>query len=155
HFYAHMETERALPVLYNLAELIEGYRTLYRLASSKAHAIPGRDPLVIERYPPASEATRGWVARLALELMTCPAAMRFTTLVGRPELRRRLDDPGWRIFDCRFSLADPAAGRAAYREGHIPGALHADIDEHLSGPHLPGVTGRHPLPSREAWIATV
>ncbi len=79
--------------------------------------------------------------------------MRFRTLIAPAELARRLDDPGVRIFDCRFSLADPAAGRNAWREGHLPGALHADIDLDLSGPRIPGVTGRHPLPSRAEWIA--
>ncbi len=67
HFYAHMETARAFPVLYNLAELIEGYGTLYRLASSKAHVIPGHDPLVLARYPAASDSTEGWIARLDLD----------------------------------------------------------------------------------------
>jgi len=70
HFYAHMETGRAFPVVYNVAELIEGYATLYRLASSTAHVIPGHDPLVLERYPAASESTRGWVARVDLDPLT-------------------------------------------------------------------------------------
>lgn len=67
HFYAHMEQERAFPILYNLAELLEGYRTLRRLASSPRHIVPGHDPLVIARYPAASDATTGWIARLDLE----------------------------------------------------------------------------------------
>jgi len=70
HFYAHMETGRAFPVLYSLAELIEGYATLYRLASSKAHVIPGHDPLVLTRYPAASDRTRGWIARVDLDPVT-------------------------------------------------------------------------------------
>ncbi|MFS8608932.1 MAG: sulfurtransferase [Gammaproteobacteria bacterium] len=81
--------------------------------------------------------------------------MSFRTLVDAAEIARRLDDPGLRIFDCRFSLADPSVGRRAWREGHIPGALHADIDLDLSGPRIPGVTGRHPLPSRDAWLSRV
>lgn len=64
HFYAHMEQNRAFPILYNLAELLEGYKTIRRLASSDQHVIPGHDPLVIERYPPAKSAADGWVARL-------------------------------------------------------------------------------------------
>src|SRR5690606_6573392 len=67
HFYAHMETGRAFPVLYNLAELLAGYDSWYRLASSTAHVIPGHDPLVLERYPAASDAMRGWVARVDLD----------------------------------------------------------------------------------------
>jgi thiosulfate/3-mercaptopyruvate sulfurtransferase len=79
----------------------------------------------------------------------------FQTLVPVHELSRHLDDAAWRVFDCRFSLADPAAGRNAYRSSHVPGALYADIDEDLSGPRIPGVTGRHPLPDRSEWIARV
>jgi glyoxylase-like metal-dependent hydrolase (beta-lactamase superfamily II) len=67
HFYAHMETGRAFPILYNLGELLEGYDTLRRLASSTAHIIPGHDPLVIERYPAASQHSEGWIARLDAE----------------------------------------------------------------------------------------
>ena len=44
--------------------------TLYRLASSKAHVIPGHDPLVIERYPAASAQTEGWIARVDLDPTT-------------------------------------------------------------------------------------
>jgi glyoxylase-like metal-dependent hydrolase (beta-lactamase superfamily II) len=67
HFYAHMEQRRAFPVLYNLGELLEGYKTLQKLAASPSHIIPGHDPLVIGRYPAASNATEGWVARVDLE----------------------------------------------------------------------------------------
>ncbi len=49
--------------------------------------------------------------------------------------------------DCRWSLDDPAWGRTAYREGHIPGAVYLDLDRDLSAP--PGAGGRHPLPSPE------
>jgi glyoxylase-like metal-dependent hydrolase (beta-lactamase superfamily II) len=64
HFYAHIEQNRAFPILYNLADLLEGYRTLRKLASSERHVIPGHDPLVITRYAAASVPTEGWVARL-------------------------------------------------------------------------------------------
>jgi len=50
------------------------------------------------------------------------------------------------IFDCRFSLTDPHAGRAAYTAAHIPGARFADLEQDLSG--KPGAGGRHPLPDR-------
>jgi thiosulfate/3-mercaptopyruvate sulfurtransferase len=76
-----------------------------------------------------------------------------TTLVTVTELTQHLDDAAWRVFDCRSSLTDSAAGRRAYLESHIPGAVHADVGEELSAPHVPGATGRHPLPSRNEWIA--
>jgi glyoxylase-like metal-dependent hydrolase (beta-lactamase superfamily II) len=67
HFYQHIETRRVFRVLYNLADMVEGYNTLERLASSKAHVIPGHDPLVLARYPAASKQTAGWIARVDLE----------------------------------------------------------------------------------------
>ncbi len=74
------------------------------------------------------------------------------SLVSTEALARHLQD--WVIVDCRHSLQDTEAGRRAYLAGHIPGAhfLHADRD--LSGP-MTGHDGRHPLPSPEAFIATL
>ena len=68
------------------------------------------------------------------------------TIVDVTTLAAHLEDPGWAVVDCRHSLADPGRGQRAYHEAHIPGAVHADLDQHLSGPILPGETGRHPLP---------
>lgn len=62
------------------------------------------------------------------------------------ELARSLGAPHTSIVDCRFSLADPEAGRRAYLAGHVPGAVYAHLDEDLSGPKIAGKTGRHPLP---------
>lgn len=67
HFYQHLETRRLFRVLYNVGDMLEGYATLERLASSRAHIVPGHDPLVLARYPAASERTAGWIARLDLE----------------------------------------------------------------------------------------
>src|SRR5215212_8549265 len=72
----------------------------------------------------------------------------YTTIVARDILQRHLQDPGWIIFDCRFNLAAPAAGEAAYRESHIPGARYAHLERDLSAPKT-AVTGRHPLPNPE------
>lgn len=52
------------------------------------------------------------------------------------------------VFDCRYALGDAALGQSEYEKSHIPGALYADLEKDLSGLILPGVTGRHPLPSR-------
>ncbi|AOU99056.1 hypothetical protein BI364_14900 [Acidihalobacter yilgarnensis] len=56
------------------------------------------------------------------------------------------------LVDCRFDLAHPNAGRQAYLAGHLPGAVYAHLDEALSG-HLGPDTGRHPLPTPEAFGA--
>ncbi len=58
----------------------------------------------------------------------------------------------WVVVDCRFNLLQPEAGRAAYRDGHIPGAWYADLDRDLSAPRGAD-TGRHPLPDPEALRA--
>lgn len=62
-----------------------------------------------------------------------------------------------RVFDVRFDLARPEAGEAAWREGHLPGAHYLHLDRDLSAkdgvPALCG--GRHPLPTREVFAATV
>ncbi len=72
--------------------------------------------------------------------------MYINTLVTTEDLARHLEDPDWVVFDCRFTLTDTEAGRRAYAEGHIPGARYAHLDEDLSGPIVPGKTGRHPMP---------
>ena len=66
-------------------------------------------------------------------------------LISAGELNERLEDPGCRIVDCRFDLADVDAGLRRYLESHIPGAVFADLDRDLSAPVSPE-TGRHPLP---------
>ena len=60
-----------------------------------------------------------------------------------------LADPQVRIVDCRFVLGDPDAGRRRYRDGHIAGAVFADLDTDLAGPVGDGRDGRHPLPSAQ------
>ena len=64
HFYANMEEARPFPIVYNVADMVEGYARLRSLAESPAHIIPGHDPLVLERYPAPSKALQGIVARL-------------------------------------------------------------------------------------------
>ena len=57
------------------------------------------------------------------------------------------------LCDCRFDLTNPEAGRKAYEESHMLGAIYVDLDQDLSGPKT-GSNGRHPLPSPEAWAQT-
>ena len=70
---------------------------------------------------------------------------RFTTLISAAELDKALTDPDLILFDCRFDLADTARGRRDYQASHIPNAVYAHLDEHLSSP-ITSQTGRHPLP---------
>jgi len=64
HFYANMEQGRAFPILHDLAAMLEGHRLLYRLAGSPDTVIPGHDPLVTRRYPPAHPELAGLAVRL-------------------------------------------------------------------------------------------
>lgn len=70
----------------------------------------------------------------------------FTTLISVEELSGHLADSDWCVIDCRHDLANPAFGRSAYNDGHIPGALFLHLDDDLSGPRN-GTNGRHPLPA--------
>ena len=71
-------------------------------------------------------------------------------IISARELERQSRDGSVKIFDCRFALNDPDAGRAAYEGSHIPGAVYVDLEKDLSGPITPE-TGRHPLPDFPAW----
>lgn len=64
HLYANIEQGLPYPVTYSVAEVMEGYKRAYALASSREHVIPGHDPLVLTRYPAAAPELKGWVARL-------------------------------------------------------------------------------------------
>jgi glyoxylase-like metal-dependent hydrolase (beta-lactamase superfamily II) len=64
HFYANMEQVRPFPIVFNVADMVEGYARLRALADSPGHIIPGHDPLVLQRYPAPAESLRGIVARL-------------------------------------------------------------------------------------------
>ena len=61
HLYAHIEGGRVFPLVYNVHEVVEGYRTLRKLATSPRHVVPGHDPLVLARYPAAKwDSKAGW-----------------------------------------------------------------------------------------------
>jgi thiosulfate/3-mercaptopyruvate sulfurtransferase len=72
--------------------------------------------------------------------------MSYNTLITAQTLHQNINRPKWIIIDCRFSLADSAAGHYAYRHGHIPNARYADLNKDLSS-EIQSYTGRHPLPN--------
>src|SRR2546430_17231219 len=55
------------------------------------------------------------------------------------------------LLDVRWRLVGSPGppGIAAYRAGHLPGAVFTDLDRDLSG--APGPGGRHPLPEAAAF----
>ena len=66
-------------------------------------------------------------------------------LISVTELNALLSDPKLVLLDVRYSLTDAAYGRAAYAEGHIPGARFADLKADVAGV-CSGSNGRTPLP---------
>ncbi|WP_286998072.1 MULTISPECIES: sulfurtransferase [Comamonas] len=100
--------------------------------------------------------------------------MTYTTLISTAQLQTlQASGQPYMVFDCSFDLSNPAAGRQQYTQAHIPGAVYADLDQHLSARHgapgkdgqvhtaqtdQPASGGRHPLPSRERfaqWLSSV
>nr|WP_233582966.1 sulfurtransferase [Candidimonas sp. SYP-B2681] len=73
-------------------------------------------------------------------------------MIEAHELREKISCPGWLIFDVRHDLINHQAGRQAYEQGHIPGALYLDHERQLSAPKT-GRNGRHPLPARTDFAA--
>jgi thiosulfate/3-mercaptopyruvate sulfurtransferase len=71
--------------------------------------------------------------------------MSYSSLLGVAELLPHIGQEDWLLVDCRSDIADPGAGLRAYREGHLPGAVFADLNRDLSDLSRPGL-GRHPFP---------
>ena len=85
-----------------------------------------------------------------------------TTLINAPQLQALISDrQALMVFDCSFELMQPGAGDAQYAQAHVPGAVRADLDRHLSavkGAPDAASGGRHPLPSRvtfATWLSSI
>jgi len=77
-----------------------------------------------------------------------------TPLIDVNELHEQIAAGGLCVIDCRFSLADTAAGERLYRDAHLPGAHYAHLDHDLSSPIVSGLSSRHPLPDPERLVQT-
>ncbi|MGO4678035.1 N-acyl homoserine lactonase family protein [Bosea sp. 2YAB26] len=64
HFFENFERDIPFPWIYNVGATLEGFKRLRELASDPRLVIPGHDPQIMERFPAASEAAKGIVARL-------------------------------------------------------------------------------------------
>ena len=83
----------------------------------------------------------------------------FTTLISADELRAALARSASIVLvDASFDLADPSAGESSWRAGHPPGAVYLHLERDLSGAKSARAgefRGRHPLPSRADFAATL
>jgi thiosulfate/3-mercaptopyruvate sulfurtransferase len=73
-------------------------------------------------------------------------------LISTAELGSIIDRPDTAVLDVRWRLIGPS-GRADYDEAHLPGAVFVDLDTELAAP--PDHRGRHPMPTGEAFQATM
>ena len=64
HFYANIEQVRPFPVVFNVGDMVEGYKRIYQLADSPELVIPGHDPAVFDRFPAVDREKAGWILRL-------------------------------------------------------------------------------------------
>ncbi|WP_406356827.1 sulfurtransferase [Streptomyces hirsutus] len=62
-------------------------------------------------------------------------------------------DVRWRLSTAAAAGEPPFDGRAAYRDGHLPGAVFIDLDRELAA--APAGRGRHPLPDPEEFGAAM
>ncbi len=81
--------------------------------------------------------------------------MSYNTLIPASDLNHHLQEGDWAVVDCRFLLKEPERGRQDYLRSHISGAIYAHLNDDLSGPVIPGKTGRHPLPSIASFSETL
>jgi thiosulfate/3-mercaptopyruvate sulfurtransferase len=76
------------------------------------------------------------------------------TLVSAQELAQRMASGNVLVVDCRHDLADLQRGAREYAQGHIPGAVYADLHSDLADVSKTGL-GRHPLPDAQAFSAVL
>jgi glyoxylase-like metal-dependent hydrolase (beta-lactamase superfamily II) len=65
HFYANIEEDRPFSVITDLRQMYEAFDVVRALADSPEHIVPGHDPEVMKRYPPASPELEGIAVRIA------------------------------------------------------------------------------------------
>ncbi len=51
HYYENFLGGRAFPIVYNVADMLQGHRRVVQAADSIDHVVPGHDPQVLTRYP--------------------------------------------------------------------------------------------------------
>jgi thiosulfate/3-mercaptopyruvate sulfurtransferase len=79
----------------------------------------------------------------------------YSTLIQASDLMALVDKPSELVLlDVSFDLTDAQAGERSHTEGHVPGAIYLHLERDLSRAKT-GHNGRHPLPDRSVFAATV
>jgi len=64
HYYENMEATRPFPIVFDVPAMIAGYDRLRSLSGRDGVIVPGHDPMVFERHPPADPSLSGIAVRL-------------------------------------------------------------------------------------------
>ena len=64
HYYENMDAIRPFPIVFDVGAMVEGYDKLRRLAGPDGIIVPGHDPEVLRRFPPAADGLDGIAVRL-------------------------------------------------------------------------------------------
>ena len=64
HFYENFETSHPFHLVFHVGQMLDSFRALKRLATSPDMIVPGHDPLVMQRFPPARPDLAGIAVRL-------------------------------------------------------------------------------------------
>ena len=88
-----------------------------------------------------------------------PTTLHPSTLISAPELAAALAGPNPPlVVETSFDLGDPQAGERAFAQSHLPGSIYLHLERDLSGAKTGPdgrFRGRHPLPERAAFAATL
>ena len=67
HLYENFEKRHPFSITLDVEQTLRSYTRLEQLASSRAHIVPGHDPLTLKRYPPWKPSSQGVVHRLDVQ----------------------------------------------------------------------------------------
>lgn len=76
HYFEHLQRRRPYPAAHHIDEMLESFDLVMDMAGEIERVIPGHDPLVMQIYPPASEALVGRIARLDVQPAPLPVRPR-------------------------------------------------------------------------------
>jgi len=134
------------------ARLVSGLPRLLTTVTVTLIEPAGRSPR--RGRPPGTDPDVPLDSPLMSRSVAAPSAPGLPPVVDRSWVSDHAGDAV--LADVRWYLG-ARSGRSAYQAGHLPGAVFVDLDTDLAGPRPPGPSrvGRHPLPSPQAFAASM